>query len=599
MESDTAQRRRLGTLFWPEILALLANLRRVLRQSEIAQIALCAVLGAAIGVAVALLRKFVIFLHASAFLLQPDQLLSEGHDIPRLRLLLVPVCGALGLGVLRRLWKRRSADIVDPIEANALYGGRMSFWDSLRLTISTLISNAAGASVGMEAGYSQIGAAFFSAFGQAARLRRADLRVFTTAGAGAAIAAAFNAPLAGAFYGFELVLGSYMPRALAPVAVASVCASVVQRAVLHEKALFEVKGVLAIMPEAYFLCALMGLLAAGIGVLTMRAVTWSEHALRRAKLYAWMRPVVGGAFLSGIALFLPQVLGSGHGAIQVEFDRDVAWTFLLALLVGKLIASAVSVGSGFRGGLFSSSLLLGVLFGALFAKGSAYLFPWTAPENNVFMLAGMASVGAAIIGAPFTMVFLVLEATGDFPVSIAVLVAVTIASTIVRLTFGYSFATWRFHLRGLGIRGAHDVGWIAELTVGRLMRSDPKVVVNNMSLKSLRQLFPPVAAKRVYVIDQHGTYLGAVDVPMLHDPEIDDAEEVLVAGDLTEFADLYLLPGDNVRTALLRFEKVQVETLPVLASASDHKIVGYLTESYALKRYTQALESMRSSEIGA
>jgi len=235
----------------------------------------------------------------------------------------------------------------------------------------------------------------------------------------------------------------------------------------------------------------------------------------------------------------------------------------------------------------------------LFAKGSAYLFPWTAPENNVFMLAGMASVGAAIIGAPFTMVFLVLEATGDFPVSIAVLVAVTIASTIVRLTFGYSFATWRFHLRGLGIRGAHDVGWIAELTVGRLMRSDPKVVVNNMSLKSLRQLFPPVAAKRVYVIDQHGTYLGAVDVPTLHDPEIDDAEEVLVAGDLTEFADLYLLPGDNVRTALLRFEKVQVETLPVLASASDHKIVGYLTESYALKRYTQALESMRSSEIGA
>ncbi|MBV9694764.1 MAG: chloride channel protein [Alphaproteobacteria bacterium] len=526
-------------------------------------------------------------------------LLSEGRGISRMRILLVPVCGALVLALFRKAWSRRTADIVDPIEANALYGGRMSWWNSVRLAISTVISNAAGASVGMEAGYTQLGSAFFSAFGQAAKLRRADLRVMVTAGAAAAIAAAFNAPLAGAFYGFELVLGSYTPRALAPVAVASVCAAVVQRSVLHERALFDTQTTFSVVPEAYFLCALMGLIAAGIAVVTMLTVTWTERSLREAQLPVWLRPVMGGAVLSAIALFLPQVLGSGHGAIQLQFEASTGWALLLALLAGKLVASAVSVGSGFRGGLFSSSLLLGVVFGALFAKAMEFALPGMAPEHKVFMLAGMASVGAAIIGAPLAMVFLVLEGTGDFPVSIAVLIAVTIASTIVRLTFGYSFSTWRFHLRGLTIRGAFDVGWIAELTVGRLMRSDPKVVVNNMGLRSLRHLIPPGAAKRIYVVDQQGAYVGAIDVARLHDPEIADAIDVLVAVDLTQDRDLFLLPGDNVRTALRRFEELQLETLPVLASPTDHKIVGYLNESYALKRYAQELEAMRSSEIGA
>ena len=112
-------------------------------------------------------------------------------------------------------------DIVDPIEANALHGGRMSLRDSLWLTFTTVLSNGAGASLGMEAGYSQLGAGIYSWAGRWFRLRRADLRIFVTAGAGAAIAAAFNAPLAGAFYGYELILGSYTTRALAPVVVAT------------------------------------------------------------------------------------------------------------------------------------------------------------------------------------------------------------------------------------------------------------------------------------------------------------------------------------------------------------------------------------------
>jgi CIC family chloride channel protein len=196
------------------------------------------------------------------------------------------------------------------------------------------------------------------------------------------------------------------------------------------------------------------------------------------------------------------------------------------------------------------------------------------------------------------MVFLVLEGTGDFPVTVGVVIAVTVASTLVRVLFGYSFATWRFHLRGLGIRGAHDVGWISDMTVGRLMRADPKRVRDNMGLAVLRRLYPAGSAKRLYVESASGRYVGSIDMADLHNSEIDDALESAVALDLAEGADAYLLPQDNIRTALSRYERVQTEDLPVLDSVTERRAIGYMTEAYALKRYAQELERMRSADLG-
>jgi CIC family chloride channel protein len=598
--TSVAIERRLGlTLWWRRARAILMAIQRDLRDAEPGQIILCAAMGGLIGAIVDLLREGVAWLHVYDFGIPANHYLSEGIGVSRTRLLFVPLIGGLALGLAARAVRaRRFNEIVDPIEANALCGGRMSLRDSIWLTFTTVISNAAGASLGMEAGYSQLGAGLYSSVGRWFRLRRADLRIFVTAGAGAAIAAAFNAPLAGAFYGYELILGSYTTRALAPVVVAAVCAALTQRGMSHMQALFEVGGSFNVLPESYFLFALLGVAAACVAVATMQAVTWTERGLRASKLPDWTRPAIGGVILSALALFAPQVLGSGHGAVQFHFD--LRWTIpaLAFLLAMKLIASAISVGAGFRGGLFSSSLFLGTLLGALFAQGVAYFSPALEAEHNVFMLAGMGAVAAGIIGAPLTMTFLVLEATGDFQVTIAVVIAVTISSTIVRILFGYSFATWRFHQRGLSIRGAHDVGWISDMTVGRLMRSDAKTVPENLGLKALRAAYPSGSAKRLYAVDGSGHYIGTIDTSDLHDSEIDDALDGAVAGDLAAAPEQFLLPGENIRSALARFDALQVETLPVLISRNQPTVVGYVTEAYALKRYSAELERMRSAELG-
>jgi CIC family chloride channel protein len=576
-----------------------ASLRRDLRSNNLFQIFACAVLGAIVGACVDAIHQLIQALHEWIFLLRDGDLLSAGFHVDRVRIMIVPAIGGLllgGLAVLGRYYRQR--EIVDPVEANALYGGRMSMFDSVRLAFAAFLSNVAGASVGMEAGYSQLGAGFFSKVGQFFLLRREDERIFVTAGAGAAIAAAFNAPLAGAFYGFELILGQYTLKALTPVAVAAVAATLTQDALSHPTELFHVRGLMQINTESYLLFALLGILSAGIAIVAMLAVTWSERGFRSVKLPYWSRPALGGIALSVIAIYFPQVLGSGHGSIQYHFDVRLAFLPLAALVFAKMAASALSIGSGFRGGLFSCSLLLGCLFGAAFAQMLVFFDHDLAQQYNAFMLVGMGSVAAAIIGAPLTMVFLVLESTGDFPLTMGVLLGVVLASTIVRLSFGYSFSTWRFHQRGLGLRGAHDIGWISDLTVGRMMRADPKVAESTMTAAGLRAKYPIGSAKRIFVISPEGQYLGSFDLAKAHAAGFDQTAAEKTIGDLAEKPQAHLFAYQNVRTALSRFDEFETEIMPVLASNPPHEIVGYLTEAYTLKRYTQELERRRSAELG-
>ena len=586
--------------YWLRRLAIRWLRRHELRRSEPALIVLCAPLGAIVGLIVVAMHEAVSWLHAFDFGLGEGASLSAGSRIEPLRLIAVPILGGLLMAALAAAARHfRPREIVDPIEANALYGGRMSLVDTARLLLDTMVSNAAGASLGMEAAYSQMGAGLLSAIGQWLHLRRADLRIFVAAGAAAAIAAAFNAPLAGAFYAFELVLGSYSPAALAQVAMAALSGTLVMRATIGEAPIF-LLGALApdVHQWEYPVFALVGVAGAGIGIATMRAATWCEQGLRSLPIPRWLRPAAGGLLLGLLAIPFPQVLGSGHGAIQSLLEHAPGVPILVALLAAKLAASALSIGSGFRGGLFSSSLYLGCLFGAILAQGLGLLGPWVAVGGTIYMLVGMGAVAAAIVGAPLTMVLLVLEVTGDFQVALGVLAGVATAATITRYTFGYSFATWRFHQRGKPIRGAHDIGWIADLTVERLRRADAVTVRQETPLLALREQVPLGSRSRVFSIDGDGNYTGIIDVAAAHDPDLDDAAPGLVAGDLAGGKTAYLLPAMNIRTALLRFEDTEFETLPVLAGAEDRRIIGYVSESYALRRYTQEMERRRGAELG-
>ena len=216
----------------------------------------------------------------------------------------------------------------------------------------------------------------------------------------------------------------------------------------------------------------------------------------------------------------------------------------------------------------------------------------------MFILAGMGAVAAAVVGAPVTMILLVLEVTADFSATIGVTTAVIVASLLVRYWFGYSFATWRFHLRGVPLRGAYDVGWLQDLTVGRLMQTDVIVVPQTMSLRTLRQRFPHGTAKYVFVVKADGRYAGFIDVTEAHNTELDDLCDMLAAADLAREAQHFLTPHQPVRLALDLFLAATAETLAVVDNPTDRNVIGYLTEAYALRRYASELETRRREELG-
>jgi len=564
-----------------------------LRDSDLFLLVLALGAGGAAGICVILIDLVLAWLRWFAFGIPQSGHLSN-IDLGPARVLLMPVLGGLLVGLAQALLRRwRQREVVDAIEANALFGGRMSVGDSVGLVLVTLLSGGFGASVGLEAAYTQIGAALASRLGRSIGLRRDDVRTLVGCGAAGAIAAAFNAPLTGAFYAFELIVGAYTLQTLAPVGIAALTGALVVRALVGSNPIFVVWHEITLSAFDYLAFFGLGLASAGLGIVVMKGVTSTEALFRRQAVPRWARPALGGLLIGTIALVFPQILGSGHGGILRELHSGFDLPFLAGLIVAKIIASAVSIGSGFRGGLFSTSLFLGSLFGSLTGSLLARLGPGLSVDPLIYTLVGMGAVAAAIVGAPMTMIMIVLETTGDFTATIGVMVGVVTAAFAVRHWFGYSFATWRFHLRGLAIRSPEDVGWINDLLVGPLMRRDPAVIAVGLPLEELRRRFPAGSIKQVFVVDDRGGLCGMIDPAGVSGPDGVDAAKT-VKDAVSETAS-FLLPGDDLRTALDRFSRTAQETLPVIDNPEDRRVIGYLSEAYALRRYAHELERHRGT----
>jgi chloride channel protein, CIC family len=570
-------------------------LRALVRADELWLVVLAACVGCGAGLLVSAMTHVTLLAHRVLFAVPGSGRISGLDSIAPLRAVLVPSLGGLVLGALGVCVARYAPGRpVDPIEANALHGGRMSMLDSAIVALQTVLSNSVGASVGLEAGFTQIGAATGSRIGRMFRVRREDLRLLVGCGAAGAIGAAFDAPLAGAFYAFELVIGTYSLANLAPVAAASICAIGVTR-LLHSAA----PGVLVVLPaglrmDDYLPIATLGIVAALLGVALMYCVTLAETLFRRSGLPAWMCPAVGGAIVGAMALVSPSVMSSGHWAMRVALEQGHPTGWILVLMAMKAVASSVSIGAGFRGGLFFASLYLGVLTGAAFGGGLA-LISATPLSTELCALVGMSAMAVAVVGGPMTMVFLALEMTGSLPLTAAVLVASVISGLTVRRTFGYSFATWRFHLRGESIRSAVDVGWIRTLTVGRMMRRDVKAMCQTATVQAARHAYPLGSAQRFVLTDGAGRYVGLVQVPDLY------GETVRASEDLTRFAqyrDVMLVPQMTVRDAITRFEEAESDALAVVEDPESRLVLGLLTEQHALRRYSEELDRTRRELAG-
>lgn len=568
------------------------GLRLRLRGSDLWFIALALLVGLIAGGLTLLQSDIARGLQSALYGLEPGMRLSSLPTLSWTALLVLPLGGLL-VGLVSLAAARRKRPLLDAVEANALHGGRMSMRDNLIVLTQTLLSNGCGASVGLEASYTQMGAGSGSQLGRVMRLRRNDVRILVGAGAAGAIAAAFGAPLAGAFYAFEIVIGAYTPAALAPVALAALAGAFVADQAGIEAYLLPAASTIDVRAADYAIYGLLGCCCAMVGIGVMRLIASIEGVVKRSPLPLWGRPVVGGLLLIPLAMASPQVLSSGHGALHLDLTTQLPLIWIGGLLALKLLASGISLGFGFRGGLFFASLFMGTLVGTLFAGLLAMATGVPVVDATSAALAGMAALAAAVVGAPMTMAMLVLEGTHDFLLTSVVMSAVLVSSTLVRQWFGYSFSTWRMHLRGETIRSARDVGWIHTLNAGRMMRKGVATTPAGLDAAAFRQRFPLGSGSRVVLIDSEGHYAGIVQIPRVY---ADGVKPETPVGDLAENREVSLLPGADVVSVMQCFDRTQADELAVVAA--DGQLLGIVSEAFVRRRYAEELDKRQRELMG-
>jgi CIC family chloride channel protein len=421
------------------------------------------------------------------------------------------------------------------------------------------------------------------------------MRLLVGCGAAGAIAGAFDAPLAGAFYAFEAILGAYSLSSLAPVSISAILASLITRRLLHRPDII----VHAPLPHALIGVGahviILSVLAAAASVALMAGVAALERAWNTIGASPNLRPIIGGLVVGGLGLIAPEALGAGHGALAMNLVSTPLIAQVALLLFIKGLSSAVSLSSGFRGGLFFCSLMIGALTGRLYGEGFDALWPAAAIDPAAAAILGMAAVGAGVIGSPVAMTFFALETTGDFRILVATLFVSALAGLIVRETFGYSFATWRFHLRGEAIRGPQDVGWMRDLKASRMMRKDFRAVAADRTIAAARVLFPVGATREILLTDEAEAYAGIVLVSDLHATTREDSEPISA---LAQWRDHFLTAQTTIRAAIDAFDESEADVLPVLADSQSRKIVGILSEAHALRVYGRELEKQNRAFLG-
>ena len=217
------------------------------------------------------------------------------------------------------------------------------------------------------------------------------------------------------------------------------------------------------------------------------------------------------------------------------------------------------------------------------------------PIPDAYAIIGMGALSVSVIGGPLTMTFIALETTGDLWLTTAVLIAVIVSMQVTREFFGYSFTTWRFHLRGETIRSAADVGWIRDLTVAQMMRSDVRTAPVEAPISAFREAFPLGSTNQAIAVDADGRYAGMVMVAEAHAPEQQASASVR---EIVHHADHLLLPQMTAQEAIAAFDRYEAEALAVVDLIESRQVIGLLSEAHALRRYSDASERQRRELLG-
>ena len=582
--------------------SLLAALRRVTSNVQVILSLLAVAIGLTAGLAAIGFRTIIDHVQRLGFGFGGEQMVTLVNTLPGWRIVLVPAAGGLLIGLFVHFFMpgRRPQGVAEVIEANALRGGRMPLAVGLKTALVSAVSIGAGASVGREGPVVHLGASLGAWASKRLQLGRTASRTLLGCGVAAAVAASFNAPIAGTFFALEVVVGHYALTAFAPIVIASVIGTMVSRMYYGDFPAF-------ILPKATTIAsfwefpafALLGVVCAVMAIIFMRSVMWTEDMMDRTPVPRWARPALGGLAVGVIALVYPHVLGVGYEATDAALSELYPLGLLVALVALKTAATAISLGCGFGGGVFSPSLFIGAMVGGAYGILATSAFPDLSSGHGAYTIIGMGAVAGAVLGAPISTILMVFELTNDYAITIAVMIATSIASLITQQTRGHSFFTWQLARRGIAVKGGQDVGLLRTIKARDLITEDFETVAPEAPIATVRERLQRAPWGELFVTDADGHLSGVITFSDLHDAAFDTSlDATLVADDVARKHPTVLLADDDLESALGAYGASGETNLPVVEDRETMRLVGVAPQHEVMLAYQRALDQPHAEARG-
>ncbi len=494
----------------------------------------------------------------------------------------IPAAGGMIVGPLIYFFAReaRGHGIPEVMKAVAVRGGVIRARIVGVKALASALSIGTGGSVGREGPIVQIGSAFGSAIGQRLMLNAAGVRTLVGCGAAAGISATFNAPIAGAIFAAEIIVGDFAVTQFTPIVISSVVASVVTRYAIGNHPAFIVPDYEIVSPFELVPYMVAGVIAGLVAVAFIRTLSFSEEFFEKVPMPEWSRAALGGAIVGTMAIWLPNVYGVGYTTISGALAGTLTAGLMGVLVVAKILATSITIGSGGSGGIFAPSLFLGAMAGGVVGTLVEQYFPGATASSGAYALVTMGAVVAATTHAPVSAIIIIFELTQTIDIIPALMTACVISTLVSQLSNRDSIYTTKLRRQGIDIFEAKNPNVLKDLFVRDVIGLNPVVVPASADFKTVLDLVVQSSHSQFYVSSPSGAHLGAISLLELRRLiyEQDTLQHIVVAGDLVDSSHPTVTDDVDLSVVMKILSASHFDEIAVVDADDSTRLVGTVRE---------------------
>ena len=505
----------------------------------------------------------------------------------------VPAVGGLIVGPLVYFFAREAKGhgVPEVMEAIALKGGLIRKRLVVVKTLASAISIASGGSVGREGPIVQIGSAIGSTISQVLRVSTERRRTLVGCGAAAGIAATFNAPIAGAMFALEIILGNFGIAIFSPIVISSVAATAISRHFLGDFPAFIVPAYELISAWEFPIYFFLGIFCALVALTFVYLLYRTEDFFDQLKFPEYLKAALGGLILGCMALVFPHVLGVGYGAIDLVLLQQLSWYFILFLVFFKILATSITIGSGGSGGIFAPSLFIGAMAGGFFGVLVNNIFPDITASPAAYSIVGMGAVVSATTHGPLTAILMLFEMTGDYKIILPLMITCIISSVVISIIKKESIYTLKLTRKGIDIRAGKEVNLLKSIPVDRVMNTEMETLFEGLTMGDLFQIISKSKYNSFPVLNGSNKLTGMLSFNDYSEALFnEDLKDLVIVRDIAALEVVKISVDKNLFDALEKISPRDLSILPVVSSDDETELLGILTRRDIMGAYNQAVQ---------